>query len=354
MKTLIALFLLLISCESLYAQAETLALIKGHVIENETGIPLEGASIYLQNTTLGTISQNGGVFELRITEGGNYELVASMVGHETQKINVFIETGKNYAYLFKLDIVPVQISQISIEADDLADWRNHLKIFSKIFLGEIGQPDECEITNKERINFKVEKGLLYAECPVPVIVVNHFLGYKLTVELVDFRCDIITKDYFFYHYTKYDEITPKDDKQKNSWEKNREMTYLGSPEHFLVSLKYDKLSEQEFTVYKVGRSRAPGAWRGARIDSLNNLPKTEVKFVPPELNMDNYLLVKYTSGRSSYIKQVVPAFKLDDNGIADHHLPFLSYGYWGKRGLASCLPYDYFPKSLIGIIKPQK
>ena len=48
---------------------------------------LSNASVFCQNTTTGTISNNEGLFALRLTNGG-YDLVISYTGYETQVLRV--------------------------------------------------------------------------------------------------------------------------------------------------------------------------------------------------------------------------------------------------------------------------
>lgn len=61
-------------------------LIKGNVF-SETNEPLEGASIYFNNTTTGTITNAKGEFELKIKEG-NYTLVVSFLGYKTKQLSI--------------------------------------------------------------------------------------------------------------------------------------------------------------------------------------------------------------------------------------------------------------------------
>ncbi len=48
---------------------------------------MAGASVFCQNTTTGTISNNEGLFLLRLRKGG-YDLVVSYTGYETQVLRV--------------------------------------------------------------------------------------------------------------------------------------------------------------------------------------------------------------------------------------------------------------------------
>jgi len=56
--------------------------IRGRVTDGETQLPLKGASVYINNTTKGSITDNNGDFELGPFEPGRYEVVASYVGYD--------------------------------------------------------------------------------------------------------------------------------------------------------------------------------------------------------------------------------------------------------------------------------
>ena len=57
--------------------------IHGKVVDEKNGSILAGASVFCQNTTTGTISNNEGLFALRLSNGG-YDLVISYTGYQTQ------------------------------------------------------------------------------------------------------------------------------------------------------------------------------------------------------------------------------------------------------------------------------
>jgi predicted transglutaminase-like protease len=54
--------------------------ISGKVIDFDTKKPVEGVSVYLSNTTKGTVTNNKGEFALLNIKGGKFDLVASNRG----------------------------------------------------------------------------------------------------------------------------------------------------------------------------------------------------------------------------------------------------------------------------------
>ncbi|MEO6818915.1 MAG: carboxypeptidase-like regulatory domain-containing protein, partial [Ginsengibacter sp.] len=57
--------------------------VKGKVVDKSTGLPLQGASVFAQNTTLGVTSDEQGNFSIRLPDGG-YSLTVTFSGYETE------------------------------------------------------------------------------------------------------------------------------------------------------------------------------------------------------------------------------------------------------------------------------
>ena len=57
-------------------------LITGKVLDVATKLPLQGASVFAQNTTIGTATDQQGNFTLRLLNGG-YDLIITFTGYQT-------------------------------------------------------------------------------------------------------------------------------------------------------------------------------------------------------------------------------------------------------------------------------
>ena len=64
------------------------AILKGIVIDKSTQEPLIGASVQIKGTTMGTITDIDGRFELKDLKNGQYTLIVSYVSFRTQEINI--------------------------------------------------------------------------------------------------------------------------------------------------------------------------------------------------------------------------------------------------------------------------
>src|SRR4249920_724389 len=82
-KIIIALILVVVGF-SVQSQSFIVA---GKVIDAGTKQPLAGASVFCQNTTVGTVTKEAGEFKLLMNNGG-YDLVISFSGYETQYLRI--------------------------------------------------------------------------------------------------------------------------------------------------------------------------------------------------------------------------------------------------------------------------
>src|SRR5258705_12150244 len=77
------IFLFLFISKSVFGQFT----VTGKIVDSATKEPLQGASVFCQNTTSGTITNKGGEFSLQLKSGG-YELIISFTGYQTKEIRI--------------------------------------------------------------------------------------------------------------------------------------------------------------------------------------------------------------------------------------------------------------------------
>jgi hypothetical protein len=66
-------------CQYAFSQS----VLKGHVFSEENKKPLASVSVYLNNTSIGTITNDEGLFVLKDIPQGKFSLIATSVGFET-------------------------------------------------------------------------------------------------------------------------------------------------------------------------------------------------------------------------------------------------------------------------------
>lgn len=242
---LFILFLFIIS--PIYSQ-----IIKGKVTttENEN---LEGASVYFNNTTIGTITDEKGEFSLKIDDG-NYDLTISFLGFKTQQIKINT-INKNRFLNIKLVNQTNILNEVFIEKtkyDD--DWKYNLSRFKQAFLGRSKLADDCIILNEKTLHFyyNIKTQTLTARTKEPLRIKHKSLGYLITYDLVNFN--LVKNRLSFTGYARYENLKKS---IKNKWKKNRLEAYKGSQVHFLRSLLNRKLENEGFIVNQFKRVLNP-------------------------------------------------------------------------------------------------
>src|SRR5689334_19230993 len=85
MVKLVRILIFLLLPATLWAQGNFR--VAGKVVDATSKQPLQGASVFCQNTTIGTVTNAEGEFQLVLNNGG-YELAISFSGLETQSVRI--------------------------------------------------------------------------------------------------------------------------------------------------------------------------------------------------------------------------------------------------------------------------
>ncbi len=268
-----------------------------------------------------------------------------------------------------------------------------MKKFTKEFLGESSNADDCEIINPEIIDFEIDKNTdeLIATTEDAIVIVNHSLGYKIKAYLKDFVWSRSGDDGRFQIYPLFEELNSTDEKEKNNWQINRLDTYKGSFRHFLKSCAEGKVYEEGFRLMRsyvnprlIYSDRSDSLSRQKKID-LDTLLYPRIKKNSEdeycaiyggliqvvylrngeELNYNNYreklignasfnILKEFTLKREKNITGIKPhqsswiifpsgELYFNRNGICSDVSPYGKKfaGYWAWKRVADLLPYDY-------------
>ncbi|MBX9782962.1 MAG: carboxypeptidase-like regulatory domain-containing protein [Chitinophagaceae bacterium] len=247
MKFFLLLFVILFSCTAtLTAQS---LYIKGRVADGENNQPLKGASVYINNSTRGTVTDENGEFILGPFEPGKYEVVASYVGYSALLYTAELKTN-GYKISFVLERKEKSMREILILTSETR--RKYLDIFKKNVLGFSYAAERCKIKNIEEALFTPgeTKDEFLAYTGQELIIENPELGYTIHFELLDFYYNKATGATYFYGYTRYEDWG-KNDKTKKRWLRRRKEAYEGSTVHFLRSLVKKELTKEGFTTYQL-------------------------------------------------------------------------------------------------------
>ena len=88
--------------------------IAGKVVNDQTGSPVQGASVYFNNTSIGTNTNAAGQFSLQNSNVVNAELIISCVGYELLVFKIGAATIQNKNFTFKLAVKEQQLRDVLI------------------------------------------------------------------------------------------------------------------------------------------------------------------------------------------------------------------------------------------------
>jgi len=95
--------------------------ISGHILDQKTGMPLPGAAIIIEGTTLGTMADKNGAFVIHNLPAGTYDVSISMIGYRKLTIqNVLINVDRNTEKEISLSAEVLSVEAIVVtEANNL-------------------------------------------------------------------------------------------------------------------------------------------------------------------------------------------------------------------------------------------
>lgn len=350
--------------------------INGTVISDKTGLPVEGASVYFNNTSLGTSAKADGTFLLQLPNMVTTELIISAVGYELIAYNLPDTKDLQKNFLFKLSTKEQQLKEILILPD--AVRKKYLKIFEENFLGITEEASRSNIENRKDIYFASgdNNNSIRAFSDTPLVIINKMLGYKIKFELIEFSFDKENGRTFYYGYTRFEEMG-----KKNKWQKNRRHCYYGSTKHFYSSLITNRLKENGFRIYLINPvnlhadtstainssgNKASGKKQMAMAVSVAAdqiiMPDTN-KINSYKLAFKGKLMVQYDKNPSSKLYLSNKTFvqgnmqlgyqafvtiksdflQINVNGIIENPMDVEYSGFWIYEKTANMLPFDYEP-----------
>ncbi len=353
------LLIILLTSIAVASKAQTFT-VAGTVTDVQSGQPLIGASVFCQNTTLGTVTNAEGRFRMQLPDGG-YDLVISFNGYETQSLRINSGSEGISAMELKLKMKDRSLEEVSVVATtELRDgWKKYGDLFRDLFLGMTVNSDSCRIDNRDSLRFFYSKkrDRLKVLGREPLRIVNQALGYVIRYELDSFIHEFATGHTEYTGYALFEEMEG-DDAQLQRWAEERERAYFGSMLHFMRCY-YD--STLRLNGYKLNRVD-PKTDKSTLIYN----PYDSVRFSVTEdgdvlLLNDGKLRIVYTEERPEpkYLRvkklpmnttvqisilEFPEYIAIEQNGYYYDQKDILTSGYWSWEKLADLLPYDYDPE----------
>lgn len=228
--------------------------LNGTIRDSETGKPVAFATVFFANTTLGTSSNQDGVFVINRIPSGKYDLTVTIVGYQTDQRSVEFH-GRD---VLELDIRLTPDDKMLREVvvmPDTAGWKRNYADFVRHFLGTSKYAESCRIQNPKDVKlfFDPSDGVLVAHAKKPIIIDNQALGYRIEYYLKQFELNSAAGTFFIYGIPRFELLTPRNERETRKWERERERVYTGSLLHFMRAWHGGQWSESGFNVARVYR-----------------------------------------------------------------------------------------------------
>jgi len=242
---------LLCSIISVTGFSQSYFTVYGKVISTETRLPLQGASVFAQNTTLGTATDAEGNFKLNLPDGG-YSLVITYTGYQTETKRINNADANDRSVVYELAQREKQMEEVAVVAtSEVKDgWNKYGQFFLDKFIGQTNNSASCSIKNKDAIRFYYSKkrNRLKVLAIEPLVIENLALGYNIQYNLDSFTHEYNTEVSLYTGYPLFEEMVAADNDQQTKWMQARQDAYKGSMLHFMRSLYNKNLKQQGYEV----------------------------------------------------------------------------------------------------------
>lgn len=357
MKKTLFFILLIIAFGNVFSQDFT---VSGKVVDSATNEPLAFASVFCQNTTLGTTTNKEGSFYLSVKNGG-YDLIITYTGYRSHLIRIGPEiktTGLEIALVKEEKSIEEVVIRSSNEVKN--GWEKYGKFFLENFIGSTPFASQTTLLNPEVLHFYYFKrsDKLKVLADSALIISNNALGYTIRYNLDSFLFMYKTDICSYRGFAFYEERTASEDSVKH-WKKNREKAYFGSRLHFMhsyfdssltdVGFRIALLDEEDDKKFNSIAEPYDTTWFTSA-DSVNEVdiyyPRrisiTYLKQTPENEYLKKYKLPMNIGVQISYI-DMLDVITIKQNGYYYDQRDWINFGYWSWKNIADQVPNDYTP-----------
>lgn len=356
--------------------------VTGTVLDSATKEPLAAASVFCQNTTLGTTTNKQGEFSLNLKSGG-YDLIFSYTGYLTQTVRVSENLPAGQAGN-KLEILLVKeeksmgevVLRNTFEVTD--GLSKYGEFFFRNFIGSTSNATQCGIQNPEVLKFYFYKksNRLKVLAAEPIRIANKALGYHLSYQLDSFVYYYGNNSSIYRGYCLFTEMEGGDSLKK-VWTAARKYTYQGSKLQFMRSYYdstvaedgwiIDLLDEKDDKKFNKVKNVYDTAYYNIVMNIADSIGADSVLYkvlAGPSGDVEIYypgkISITYTkkSPEKEYLRKMnlpkgVPyqisyvdmkeIIAIMENGYYYDQKDWINQGYWSWKNIADQLPYDFSP-----------
>ena len=237
--------------------------ITGTITDSKTNQPVEFATVYINGTTIGTISDKNGNFTI-----DKFSLPCQMVVSHISYIPIVFPLDENSPLNLGITLNPrvIEIGQVSVKEQNRR--KENIKQFKDEFFGTDVWGRNAKLENENDLVFKTEyfdendsdaeligkQKTFTVESKAPLRITLPLLGYDLQFDLINFskhynpafnNYEINILGYYFYQpYERNLKI------KANKYYRNRLDAYYNSAQHFCRSLYDKRLRENGYFFYE--------------------------------------------------------------------------------------------------------
>ncbi|GHT67947.1 hypothetical protein AGMMS50239_32050 [Bacteroidia bacterium] len=346
------------------------------MVDAKTKEPLINASVYLNGTTIGNVTDAEGRFELFPKEHIFAQLIISYTGYEKTVIENPFEFMPDTIFLKESDNT---LNEVVVKGGKARfTEKQKRKAFREQFLGMSKGGKSCKILNEDsiRLIYDPEANELHAYCNVPVEVENPYLGYRIRWELIDFTLVLNHRKSLYHGNLKhisvigtasFTDLEPDNDKVN----KRREDDYKLSKNRFFKLLANGELEGSNIHLIQVGKD-GKGFGASCHYGNWFNVPnnytdennvkdiavnKYATRNAAGEVSViviislrhitdirGSFLMKTYYIDSHSKFNFLADTFKVDMYGNTNLTKDFYILGDMGNMRLGDQLPTDYLPQ----------
>lgn len=341
MNKILLLFVFIFSFSS-YSQT-----INGSVFD-EKKEPIPGVSVYLDGTTIGTITDENGKYSLDTNQNSNVSLIVQALGYETIIIDKSLKNNNLELYLIPKQ---TQLKEVIVKKEFFTR-KQKLAVFKEQFLGQSKAGKSCLIDNEEEIilDYDYTTNVLSATSINPIKVKNPYLGYDVEFNLQEFYVKFYKRsvksidaiESSFLGTTLYREV-----KKDSKVEKIRKEVYQNSAMNFFKILANNKWKEAKYIFYTGSFPANPehfftitqeGDFK--KITVLYNDVKKHLLSNKTKFYAEYSLLNKKNQSKIMFYTN---EFYVDKFGNNSNSREIRFSGYLGTQRLGDLLPLNYLP-----------
>lgn len=361
---LIVFYVLILLLLQGYGSVAQTGVITGIVMDALTAEPLPFAHVFVNQTTIGTATNERGHYTLNNVPVGESALVVSFVGYKSLLQKIQVKEGVTLQLDVKLYDDNKQLENIEVKGTRDREWQRQLKKFEKYFFGYSTFAKSIRILNPWVLDFS-EPGnnTFMATSSRPLEIINEALGYRVFYYLKSLMTN--SEGYNIIGEVRFEEINADDPKVIKMHEQNRKQVYNGSLRHLMKSIINDKVQEEGFNLYTemIGYESSP--YRSSIFSeqlnkSIQSFPtkniiipgKAEGEFIIP---LKQRLEIHYVFERSntkvysditcpvSWLEVKDGFLRVNSNGIILNPPFAVVSGAMYDDRVAHLLPYNYLP-----------